>query len=118
MKKILVFVSILALCGCVNRYPDKQIIAMSNEKNTDIWLNEEYQGSEYTQLRILNSQAKNSYVVGKKKGCPAKKIKIEYLFDWDVIWIVNPKQLWRLLTWDVWKVDEDKDLYNVTPECE
>lgn len=117
MQKFLILTTILALGGCANRYPDKPITAMSNEKNTDIWLDEEYQGSEYTQLRILNSKAKDAYVYGKKKGCETKKLKIEYTFDYSVLWLISPSQIYRFLTWDVWKVDEDKNLYNVTPEC-
>ena len=117
MKKLFILASFLTLCGCVNKYPEQPILAISNEKNTEIWLDEEYQGSDQTNLLILNSKAKDAYVYGKKKGCPVKKIKIEYNFDITVFWIINPYQLLRLVTLDVWKVNQNKYFYNVTPEC-
>lgn len=119
MKKILVFMSILALCGCTaHTYPQRPIKAFSNEKNTNIFLNEEYQGNENADLRILNKESKETFVYGKKKGCKDSKIKIAYKFDMGVFWILDLNNIPRLLTWDVYKVDEDKDLYNVTPICE
>lgn len=119
MKKIVALSSILLLASCTaHNYPEKSIYAVSNEKNTSIYLNEEYQGSETASLRIMNKESKDAYVYGKKKGCQASKLKIAYKFDMGVFWLLDLNNIPRLLTWNVWKVDEDKSLYNVTPMCE
>lgn len=118
MKKFVVLCSILLLTGCTaHNYPERSIYAVSNEKNTNIYLNEEYQGNENANLRILNKESKDSYVYGVKKGCKTSKLKIAYKFDMGVFWIVDLNNIPRLLTWNVWVVDEDKTLYNVTPIC-
>lgn len=119
MKKISIIFLCAALCGCTaHTYPERPIKAFSNEKNTNIFLNDEYQGNEIANLKILNKESKESYVYGKKKGCKDAKLKIAYKFDIGVLWILDLNNIPRLFTLDVWKVDEDKDVYNVTPMCE
>ena len=119
MKKFLILMSFFALCGCTaHTYPERTIKAFSNEKNTNIFLNDEYQGNEIANLRILNKESKTAYVYGKKKGCQDSKIKIAYKFDMGVFWILDLNNIPRLFTLDVWKVDEEKDLYNITPICD
>lgn len=118
MKKLYIFCALAFLTGCTaHTYPEKTIIAVSNEKNTNIYLNEEYQGSEQANLRIMNKESKNAFVYGKKKGCQTSKLKIAYKFDMGVFWLLDLNNIPRLLTWNVWEVDEDKSLYNVTPDC-
>lgn len=118
MKKIALFFVCLALCGCVHEYNQKDIYAVSNEKNTNIFLNDEYQGAETAKLHILNKNAKESYVTGEKKGCKPAKMQIIYKFDPTIFWILNPYNIYRLITWQPWIVDEGKTLYNVTPRCD
>lgn len=120
MKKLLLsFCGVLALTGCTaHRYPQTQIVALSHEKNTNIFLNEEYQGSERANLMILNKESKDSYVYGRKKGCEDSKLKIAYKFDMGIFWIIDLNNIPRLLTGDFWIVDEDKTVYNVTPICD
>lgn len=119
MNKIFALPAFLLLCGCTaHNYPQTKIHAFSNEKNTNIFLNDEYQGSENADLMILNKESKTAYVYGKKKNCKDSKLKIAYKFDMGVFWILDLNNIPRLLTWDVWKVDDAKNLYNVTPICE
>ena len=105
------------ITGCAYKYPQKPIRAISNIENTKIYLNDEYAGTDYTTLYILNSKSSQSFVEGRKKGCENKNIQIEYEFDFGVLNLFNPKNVIRLLTWDVFIVNEKKDMYNVTPTC-
>lgn len=119
MNKIFALPALLLLCGCTaHNYPRTQLNAVSNEKNTNIYVNNEYQGSENAVLHILNRDSKDGYVYGKKKNCEDAKIKIPYKFDMGVLWILDLNNIQRLLRGDVWVVDEAKTLYNVTPRCE
>lgn len=118
MNKIFALPALLLLCGCVHEYNQKQIVATSSVDGTDIYLNGEYQGTNMTSLRIMNKHAKNSFVVGEKKSCKPATLQIEYKFDPTVFWVFNFSNIKRLANWDVYIVDEEKGLYNVTPRCE
>lgn len=118
MKKTIMLIFCLLIAGCANQYPSKPIRAMSNEAGTKIYLNDEYVGTDATTLYILNSRSSDSYVSGIKKGCEVKKLQIEYQFDYGVFNIADIRNIGRLFTGNVFVVNEEKDLYNVSPMCD
>lgn len=117
MKKYFVLL-FFCLCSCVHEYNQSGVYAVSNEKGTNIFVNDEYMGSETAAIRVLNRKSSNSYVRGEKKGCKSVTLPLEYRFDASVFWIINPKQLMRLFTGNVYILDENKTIYNVTPRCD
>lgn len=116
MKKLII-ISILFLSGCSCICPSAPTRVVSNEKGTNIYYNEEFIGSDSTYAILRNKNANKSTLTGEKKGCTTKIIPVEYHFDLGALNIFDLRNWVRILTWNVYEVDRDKDLYNVTPNC-
>ena len=116
MKKILL-ATVLILSGCSCICPVQPVHVMSNEKNTNIYYNNEFIGADNTYAVLRNKNVEKSYFKGEKKGCETQVINIEHHFDFGVLNIFDLRNVFRLLAWDVYRVDRDKKIYNVTPRC-
>lgn len=116
MKKT-ILAAVLLLCGCSCLCPNTPARVISNEKGTNIYYNNEFIGSDSTYAVLRNKNADNSFLQGQKKGCTPKTLAVEYRFDLGVFNLFDLRNWVRLLTWDVYIVDGNKDLYNVTPDC-
>lgn len=116
MKKLLL-TSLLLLSGCSCICPNTPVRAISNEKNTNIFYNQEYIGADSTYVLLRNKGIDKAKLVGEKKGCQTTVLPVEYRFNWGVLNIVDLRNIGRLLTWDVYEADPSKDLYNLTPKC-
>lgn len=107
--------SFLSGCSCI--CPTNPVRIISNEKNTNIYYNGEFIGSDSTFAALKNKNVDKSIISGEKRGCTTTTLPVSYVFDMGVFNVVDPRNIVRLLTWDVYIVDKDKDLYNVTPRC-
>lgn len=118
MRQLLITsVLCIALSGCSCICPTNPVRIVSNEKNTNIYYNGEFIGSDSTFAILKNYNVEKSTVSGEKKGCTTTTLPVSYGFDMSVLNIVDLRNVVRLLTWDVYIVDKSKDLYNVTPRC-
>ena len=116
MKKYLaLFCCLITGCSCI--CPTEPVRVISNEKDTKIYYNGEYIGTDSTFAILRNKNIDKSYLAGEKKGCAAKIIQPDYSFDLSTLWILDLRNLVRLLSWDVYKIDDSRNLYNVTPKC-
>lgn len=119
MKKILILVFTAALAGCSCICPSgSPVRVISNEKNTNIYYNGEYLGADSTLVAIRNKHIENAIISGEKKGCKTTEIKPEYVFDIGVLWILDLRNIVRLFDWDVYRLSDPRDIYNVTPKCD
>lgn len=109
--------SLLLLAGCSCICPAEPVRVISNEKGTDIYYNEEYLGSDSTYALLRNKNVRESTLSGEKKGCTTQTLPVEYGFDLSVLNVFDLRNVIRLLTWDVYIVDDSKNMYNVTPKC-
>ncbi len=116
MKKIFI-ASLLFLSGCSCICPNIPVRAISNEKNTNIYYNNEYVGADSTYVILRNKNIDKAQLTGEKKGCQTTTLPVEYRFDWSVVNIIDLRNIARILTWDVYEAEPGKDLYNLTPKC-
>lgn len=98
--------------------PGQPIYVNSNENDTKLYLNDEYIGTNTTVAFVQNKKSGESYFKGSKYGCNDKSIQVEHNFDWSVFYVLDLRNVARLVTWNVYEVDYEKDRYNVTPICE
>ena len=118
MKKIFIVIAILALGGCSCVCPRQPIRVVSNESNTKIYLNDEYQGTDSTHVFIPNKGVSTALLKGDKKGCHIQEMPVEHLFDYGVLNILDFRNIGRIFTGNVYVVDESKNFYNITPRCD
>jgi len=118
MKIKIAMACVLFLTGCSCLCPTAPVRVISNEKNTNIYYNDEFVGSDSTYVILRNRDIDKAKITGEKKGCRTTSLSPEYLFDWQVINILDIRNIARILTWQVYKVDYSRDLYNITPRCD
>ncbi len=121
MKKICFILAFLFVSACANNKDSARNVAtlISYEKYTDLYMNNELQGINHTQIKLPYKGIKNTVLEGRKKGCKSIIIKASYEFD--VPMLLNPFNLLyvpeKYFSWDWWRPD-NKEVYNLTPSCE
>ena len=122
MNKTIYAISILFfLTACATGKNDSGLVTLlSTEKNTNIYINEELVGVQYTQTKLPYRNIRNTVIEGRKKGCKTTTVKPDYEFDSPML--LNPTNILyvpeKYFSWDWWKPNPDKTLYNVTPVCD
>lgn len=83
MKKIFILFALVFLSGCASMFSGTKetILVRSEEKDSNIYLNNEYIGRDSAIAIISKKKLKNSTIRVEKKGCEPTNKKIETKFD-------------------------------------
>ncbi len=121
MKKFYILTALLFIQSCATSEIDTRNLTtlLSYEKYTDLYINDELQGINHTQVKLPYKNIKNAVLEGRKKGCKTVALKPDYEFDTPML--LNPLNILyvpeKYFAWDWWRPAK-KDIYNLTPICE